>query len=113
MVTIPTISVVFLVHGAIQYKIVQWLAGFICTGDVEVNLSLLSKAPPLTDKAVDLRCSSLAQGDGRLSQVVWGEVFPFTGRVFKPIQLSLHNLAGAFNRGVTIAASMCLLGAMR
>lgn len=32
-----------LVRGDIQNRIVQWLVGSFCTGDVEVDLSLLSE----------------------------------------------------------------------
>lgn len=52
MVTTPT--VVSVLHVDIEVKIVQWLAGSFCIGDVEVAPSFLSEVPPATDKAVAL-----------------------------------------------------------
>lgn len=50
----PPISVVIIVHGNIQGKVVQCLAGSFWTRDVEVTQLLLSEFPLPTGKAVDL-----------------------------------------------------------
>lgn len=54
VVTILSISVVIVVHGDIQGKIVQSLAGYFCAGNLEVSPSLLSEVPPSTGKIIDL-----------------------------------------------------------
>lgn len=80
---ITSYHLTIVVHGDIQDKIVQWLAGSFCTRDVEVTTSrkFLFLHP----------CWQL--DDGSLAQMGWGEAFPFTGQVRNTFRLPSHSLA--------------------
>lgn len=93
-------------------KIVQWLACFFGTGDVNVTSSLLWECSPPSGKADDLWDAaqeniSRKDGDSRMEQAGQIEVFPSP---MNHTQFSRH--VDAVGQCVTVAVPMRALGAM-
>lgn len=90
MVTTLSISVATVVHGNIQSRILQW---FLLHRGCWVYPAPSSQKfhRPLLKKLI-LEVHLLRPGwrlaDGRLAQMDWGEVFPFTDQVRKPTTIT-------------------------